>query len=177
MRPRRTRALFCLLLLAVFGKGLASAQTQEQKPKPKELPDAPSKGVPLAKPLPAAKLKGLGNVQIEVLTPIEEVDMSNYLSRMLVTVRRNWFAVVPESARQGEKGRVVVRFRILRDGRIPEADVKLETSSGKQPLDDAVMSSVRSSSPLEPLPAKFKGPQIEIRFIFLYNLPLSEASR
>jgi outer membrane biosynthesis protein TonB len=45
-------------------------------------------------------------------------------------------------------------------------------TSGKDPLDRAAMSSIRASNPFEPLPSQFKGPEIELRFIFLYNLPL-----
>ena len=46
-------------------------------------------------------------------------------------------------------------------------------SSGKDPLDRAAVSSIRASTPFEPLPPAFSGPYIELRFIFLYNLPLN----
>jgi len=42
-------------------------------------------------------------------------------------------------------------------------------------LDNAAISSIRSTSPFEPLPAAFNGPYVELRFIFLYNLPLDAA--
>lgn len=35
------------------------------------------------------------------------------------------------------------------------------------------MAAIRASSPFEPLPPAFNGPYIELRFIFLYNLPLN----
>jgi outer membrane biosynthesis protein TonB len=109
---------------------------------------------------------------IELLTPTEGVDFSNYLARVLASVRRNWYAVIPESARLGERGKVVLQFRIMRDGRVPPAEPQLMRTSGRQPLDFAAMSSIRSSNPFEPLPAQFSGPFIELRFIYLYNLPL-----
>jgi len=109
---------------------------------------------------------------LQMLTPTEGVDFSSYLSRVLASVRRNWYAIIPESARMGEKGRVVLRFRIMRDGTVVSVEPVLEDSSGKEPLDRAAMSSIRASSPFEPLPAAFSGPNIELRFIFLYNLPL-----
>jgi hypothetical protein len=31
---------------------------------------------------------------------------------------------------------------------------------------------VRASNPFEPLPAQFKGPYIELRYTYLYNIPL-----
>jgi hypothetical protein len=58
-----------------------------------------------------------GNLQM--LTPTEGVDFTNYLARVLASVKRNWYAVIPESARLGDKGRVVLQFRILRDGSVP----------------------------------------------------------
>lgn len=109
---------------------------------------------------------------LQMLTPTEGVDFSSYLSRVLASVRRNWYAIIPESARMGEKGRVVLRFRIMRDGTVVSAEPILEDTSGKEPLDRASMSSIRASSPFEPLPPAFTGPFIELRFIFLYNLPL-----
>ncbi|HEX2713381.1 MAG TPA: energy transducer TonB, partial [Candidatus Acidoferrales bacterium] len=111
-----------------------------------------------------------GNV--EMLTPTEGVDFTNYLARVLASVKQNWYAVIPESARLGEKGRVVLQFRIMRDGNVPYAEPALVATSGKDPLDRAALSSIRASSPFEPLPPAFSGPFIELRFIFLYNLPL-----
>jgi TonB family protein len=112
-----------------------------------------------------------GNLQL--LTPTEGVDFSNYLARVLASVRRNWNAVIPESARLGEKGRVVLQFRIMRNGVVPDAEPVMVGSSSKEPLDRAAVSSIRASTPFEPLPSAFSGPYIELRFIFLYNLPLS----
>ncbi len=109
---------------------------------------------------------------LEMLTPTEGVDFTNYLERLLVSVKRNWYAVIPESARLGEKGRVMIRFKIKRTGDVPFPDPILERTSSKEPLDRAAMDAIRASSPFEPLPPAFSGPYIELRFIFLYNLPL-----
>ena len=111
-----------------------------------------------------------GNVQI--LTPTEGVDFTNYMARVLASVRRNWYAVIPESARLGEKGKTVIQFRILRNGNVPLGEPVLMATSGREPLDRAAMSSIRASSPFELLPPAFSGPYIELRFTFLYNLPL-----
>jgi TonB family protein len=80
---------------------------------------------------------------------------------------------MPESARLGDKGRVVLQFRIVSSGAVPDSEPQQISSSGKEALDRAAYSSIRSSSPFEPLPPAFSGPFIELRFIFLYNLPLS----
>jgi TonB family protein len=101
------------------------------------------------------------------------VDFSSYLARVLASVKRNWYAVMPESARLGDKGRVVLQFKIMRNGVVPDAEPNMVGPSGKEPLDRAALSSIRASTPFEPLPTAFSGPFIELRFIFLYNLPLN----
>ena len=108
---------------------------------------------------------------IQMLTPTEGVDFSSYLQRVLASVQRNWYSVMPESARLGDQGRVVLQFRIMRDGGVPPSEPQLMAGSGKDPLDRAAISSIKSSSPFEPLPSAFTSPYIELRFIFLYNPP------
>jgi TonB family protein len=110
---------------------------------------------------------------VEMLTPTEGVDFSTYIARVLASVKRNWDSVMPESARLGDKGKVVLQFRILRNGVVPEQEPVMMGSSGKEPLDRAAVSSIRASTPFEPLPSAFSGPYIELRFIFLYNIPLN----
>jgi outer membrane biosynthesis protein TonB len=112
---------------------------------------------------------------VSILTPTEGVDFNPYLTRLVETVRRNWYAVMPESARMGEKGIVTITFKVNRDGSVPPPDPNLERTSGREPLDAAAMSSIRTSNPFEPLPGEFKGPFIELRFIFFYNLPIDYA--
>ncbi len=107
-----------------------------------------------------------------MLTPTEGVDFTNYLARVLASVKRNWYAVMPESARLGDRGRVVLQFRIMHNGVVPDAEPAMVGSSGKDPLDRAAVSSIRASTPFEPLPPAFNGPFIELRFIFLYNMPI-----
>src|SRR6266853_915347 len=109
---------------------------------------------------------------LEMLTPTEGVDFQSYLERVYVTVKRNWFAVMPESAELGERGIVVLTFKIMRDGSVPSNDPEIQRNSGKEPLDRAALSSVRASNPFEQLPAQFKGPYIELRYTYLYNIPI-----
>jgi TonB family protein len=110
-----------------------------------------------------------------ILTDTQGVDFGPYLSRILFTVRRNWYAVIPESARLGQKGKVVIRFHILRDGSVPPPEPLLFSSSGADPLDRAALSAIHASSPFPPLPEAFAGPYILLQFTFLYNLPLDYA--
>jgi TonB family protein len=111
----------------------------------------------------------------EILTPTEGVDFSDYMNRVVAAVRRNWYAVMPESAMLGDRGRVGLQFRIMRNGSVPDGEPVRIMGSGKEPLDRAAVSAIRSSNPFEPLPPAFSGPYIELRFIFLYNLPIEAA--
>jgi outer membrane biosynthesis protein TonB len=110
---------------------------------------------------------------IQILTPTDGVDFTSYIARLIAIVKRNWFAVMPESARLGDRGRVMLRFRIMRDGGLPGGEPILEMTSGKQPLDRAAAASITASNPFDPLPTAYTRPYIELRFIFLYNIPLN----
>jgi TonB family protein len=110
---------------------------------------------------------------LEMLTPTEGVDFTNYLARVLASVKRNWYSVMPESAQLGERGKVVLQFQITKSGSVPEPQPAMIGSSGKDPLDRAAVSSIRASNPFEPLPPAFSAPYIELRITFLYNLPLN----
>jgi outer membrane biosynthesis protein TonB len=112
---------------------------------------------------------------VSILTPTDGVDFSSYIKRLLATVQRNWYSVMPESAYMGEKGIVSITFRINQDGSVPSPDPVLEKTSGREPLDNAAMSSIRMSNPFEPLPSQYKRPYIELRFIYFYNLPIDYA--
>jgi TonB family protein len=112
---------------------------------------------------------------VSMLTPTEGVDFSSYLQRLVESVRRNWYAVMPESARMGEKGIVTITFKVYRDGSVRGPDPSLERTSGREPLDAAALSSIRTSSPFEPLPSQFKADYIELRFGFFYNIPIDSS--
>jgi outer membrane biosynthesis protein TonB len=107
---------------------------------------------------------------MEMLTPTEGVDFNDYLHRVYITVRRNWFSVMPESVRLGDKGVVSLQFRIMKNGGVPDGEPVRLVGSGKEPLDRAAVSSIRASNPFEPLPPAFSGPYIELRFTYYYNL-------
>jgi len=95
---------------------------------------------------------------VEILTPTEGVDFNGYISRLIKSVRQNWYAVMPDAARKGEKGKVSVRFHIKQNGTLLTEEPKLESGSGKGPLDRAAVGAIRASVPFEHLPAGFHGP-------------------
>jgi membrane protein involved in colicin uptake len=112
---------------------------------------------------------------VTILTPTEGVDFNSYINRLIAKVKQNWYTVMPESVYLGDKGIVSITFRINRDGSFPGENLNLERTSGKDPLDTAALSSIRTSNPFEPLPPAFKGPYIELRFTYFYNIPVGNA--
>jgi TonB family protein len=121
---------------------------------------------------------GPGNMgPVQILTPTEGVDFNDYIQRVIASVRRNWYAVMPQSAQLGDKGMVVLEFSIRRDGSVPGNEPDKLRGSGKEPLDRAAISAIRSSNPFDHLPPAFTGPEIRLRFIFLYNLPYEAANQ
>jgi TonB family protein len=134
-------------------------------------------GATFAWPLPAAAQSHIPPPSemrpgVTILTPHPGVDFDSYINRLLATVKRNWYAVMPESAMMGKKGIVVITFYIQHDGKIPAAEPTLERTSRSEELDAAAMAAVHDSAPFEALPEAFHGPKIQLRFIFFYNLPV-----
>jgi TonB family protein len=107
-----------------------------------------------------------------ILSDTRGVDFGPYLARIVYIVRRNWYSVIPESARLGEKGRVGIVFEILKDGSVPQ--LRLVASSGSDPLDRAALAGIRASIPFPPLPEEFTGNHLVLQFIFLYNITLGQ---
>jgi protein TonB len=107
---------------------------------------------------------------LELKSDPQGADFKPYLTRILAIVRRNWFSVLPDSARMGIlRGRTTVQFIVNRDGSIPK--LVIADSSGLQPLDRAAIAGLSMSNPLPPLPADFKGGLIRLQFSFNYNVP------
>jgi TonB family protein len=115
---------------------------------------------------------GTAGYGVEMLTDTQGVDFNDYLHRVYITVKQNWYAVMPASVSLGDQGVVSLQFKIYRDGTVTESDPQRVFGSGKEPLDRAAVSSIRASNPFPPLPPAFKGPYIELRFTYYYNLPV-----
>lgn len=106
---------------------------------------------------------------IELLSDPMGVDFKPYLVRVLAAVRRNWFAVIPESARLGHRGKVLIQFSISKTGSVPKLVIVLP--SGTEGLDRAAVAGISASNPFPPLPPEFRGDQIRLQLAFFYNVP------
>lgn len=118
-------------------------------------------------PQPAAP--GGARSNLELLSDPQGVDFRPYLIQVLASVRRNWLAVIPESARMGRRGKVQIQFAIARDGYVPKLVIALP--SGADALDRAAVAGISASNPFPPLPAEFRGAEIRLQLSFFYNVP------
>lgn len=106
---------------------------------------------------------------LELLSDPKGVDFRPYLIQILNSVRRNWYAVLPESARLGMKrGRVAIQFIVAKDGGVPK--LVIADTSSDQTLDRAAVAGISASNPFPPLPGEFSGSEIRLQFVFLYNM-------
>ncbi|HXE30815.1 MAG TPA: energy transducer TonB [Terriglobales bacterium] len=105
---------------------------------------------------------------VQILTDTQGVDFDPYLRRVVEIVRRNWYAVMPETVYLGTQGKVVVIFNINANGSVPA--IHPVGLSGTASLDQAAEASISASNPFPPLPSEFHGPFITLQFSFYYNL-------
>ncbi|MCX6619472.1 MAG: TonB family protein, partial [Acidobacteria bacterium] len=118
--------------------------------------------------LNAPSSPGRAGSTLELLSDPLGVDFRPYLQRVLILVRRNWLVVYPESARLGQRGKVVAQFAVARDGSVPKLVLAIE--SGTKALDLAAVSAISMSAPLPQLPPGFKSDRIRLQLTFLYNI-------
>ena len=103
-----------------------------------------------------------------ILSDTRGYDFGPYMNQVVNRVRVNWYSLIPEIARLGKKGRVVIIFTITATGSI--ADIRIVANSGTDPLDRAAMGSITASNPFAKLPAGFDGDRLVLQFTFLYNI-------
>lgn len=123
-------------------------------------------GVLEARGMPPSRGGAASNIQL--LSDPKGVDFRPYLIQVLAAVRRNWYAVLPASAKLGRRGRVVIQLAIDRSGNVPKLVIAIP--SGAEPLDRAAVAAISASNPFPPLPAEYTGEEIRLQLNFLYNL-------
>ncbi len=117
-------------------------------------------------PIPAFLKQEVGGAL--VIRSGEVLLLSMRGSQVVNRVRVNWYSLIPEIARLGKKGRVVIIFTISENGTIQ--DFRLVANSGTEPLDRAAMGAITASNPFAKLPANYDGDHIVLQFTFLYNI-------
>ena len=116
---------------------------------------------------PGGRARTLG--ALDVLSDTQGVDLGPYLSRVVDAVRRNWYTIIPEAARDTllKRVKVAIEFAILPDGRV--AGMKITGVSGDVSLDRAAWGGITASNPFAPLPSEYHAPYLALRFRFYYN--------
>ena len=133
---------------------------------------APDRGTGDYAPAPSGGgQQGMGT-GAEILSDTQGVDFGPYIRRILGDIKRNWIPLIPEEARPplNKQGETLIRFTINSDGTI--AAMHLDGSSQDIAIDRACWGGITGVGQFPPLPAQFKGPNLELRVDFLTNKPL-----
>jgi len=120
-------------------------------------------------PMPQAPGAAAGGSQF--LSDLQGVDFSAWKIRFDNEMIRSWYPLIPEEVKPpiSKRGIVVVRFKILPNGRVQPGSMTLDGRSGDTALDRAAWGAITSSN-YPPMPREFHGPYVEMRATFLYNV-------
>jgi hypothetical protein len=114
---------------------------------------------------------GAGSGGVQVLSDTQGVDFSSWLQRWHHETQRTWDPLIPDEVNPPilKSGTVVIRFKVLPNGRLLDGSMVLEGRSGDTGLDRAAWGALTGSN-YPPLPREFHGPYLELRAVFLYNM-------
>jgi hypothetical protein len=119
-----------------------------------------------------ARHPGAGSGGVQILSDTQGVDFSQWLQRWHWETERTWDPLIPDEVNPPilKSGMVVIRFRVLPNGRLMEPNgVFLEGRSGDTALDRAAWGALTGSN-YPPLPRDFHGQYLELRAYFMYNM-------
>ena len=118
-----------------------------------------------------ARHPGAGSGGVQVLSDMQGVDFNAWLQRWHRETENTWDPLIPDEVNPPilKSGQVVIRFKVLPNGRLMDGSVILEGRSGDTALDRAAWGALTGSN-YPPLPREFHGPYLELRAIFMYNM-------
>ncbi len=108
---------------------------------------------------------------VNILSDTMGVDFGPYIERVIYDTKRAWYPIIPEEAQPplDKQGVVGIQFKIGPDGTVIPGSMHLDAPSGDVALDKAAWAAITYAG-YPPLPKEFKGPYLELRFYFLYNI-------
>jgi hypothetical protein len=108
---------------------------------------------------------------IQILSDTLGVDFKPWLERWHHITERTWDPLIPDEVNppKSKSGEVMIRFKVLPNGRLKMGGMVLEGRSGDVTLDRAAWGALTGSN-YPPLPEEFHGPYLELRALFLYNM-------
>jgi len=108
---------------------------------------------------------------LAVPSPDRSEEAMAYVRIAVLNMRHNWYSRIPYEAKMGAPGLVQVNLKIQNDGIVRESDIVLARVFASEPLVKAALSAVRTTAPFDPLAGTFAYPELELRVVFIYNLP------
>ncbi len=105
----------------------------------------------------------------EILSDTLGVDFGPYLKRLLAMVKASWYPLIPEECYPplSKEGTTLIRFTIQPNGVI--SAMHLDDSTHDRAIDHAAWGSITGIGQFAPLPAEFKGPNLELRIQFIIS--------
>ena len=94
---------------------------------------------------------------------LKDPDFGPYMRDLQRRIKMNW-----EPPKGSESKRVVLLFKIAKDGRLLSCSVF--KSSGSSNIDSSAIKAVRTAAPFRPLPVEYNNESIDIQFTFDYNV-------
>ena len=105
----------------------------------------------------------------EILSDTQGVDFDPYIRQFKTETEHTWDPLAPDEVNPpiNKRGQVLIRFKLLPNGRLMDGSMVLEGSSGDVALDRAAWGALTGSN-YPPLPREFHGPYLELRCLFIY---------
>lgn len=151
-------------------------------PRPTPPPLPPPQGVPQLRKLPLLSgadleryAKADENAEDSEVVSLDTRDFRyiSYFAHIKRKIELSW-TYPEEAARAGVFGELMLRFTLMRDGRLEE--VRLVRSSGSRLLDEEAIRAVRFANPYNPFPRRINKSRLQINAVFSY-LPSFSALR
>jgi TonB family protein len=166
LRNARSNVIFVLLASVAFLiSGIVMASPNPGTQQEHLISPPPQEGhlIPPARPAEQYPIK------FEILSSLpDRVNLNPYLDHLYSSIQRNLLARLPESALNGEKGVVVVRVHIEKNGSLPEGAVTIVSSCGKKDMDAAARSAIRTAAPFGRFPKAYVGSNLDLLFTFYF---------
>jgi hypothetical protein len=96
--------------------------------------------------------------------------MEAYVKKVYSLVRKSWLKHMPHDAKEGQKGLVVLRFQLQRDGTLREDDIRVEREFASEILLEKSLAALRQSAPFPAFPAGLTEPEIVLTYTFQFSL-------
>jgi hypothetical protein len=93
-----------------------------------------------------------------------------YARKVYALVRKSWLRHMPRDVKEGQKGLVVLRFKIQSDGTLREDDIRVEREFASEILLEKSLSALRQSAPFPAFPAGLTKQEIILTYTFEFSL-------